>query len=187
MVLILAGGDGRRIGGGKPLRMLGGRSLIDRAVERAQAWSGDVRLSLRSPDQIGCAPLPVVVDDSAIEGPLGGIAAGLRAAGEAGRGLVLTLPCDMPFAPGDLRDRLQGSIGGAGAALAASEGQLHPVCALWRVEALDALNAYVRSRRRSLVGFAAAAGFVSVEWVGDPFFNVNDEAGLAEAARRLRS
>ena len=41
-IVILAGGAGRRIGGGKPLRMLGGVTLLDRALAIARAWSDEV-------------------------------------------------------------------------------------------------------------------------------------------------
>lgn len=38
-VVIMAGGEASRMGGGKPLRLLGGRTLLNRAIERAQGWS----------------------------------------------------------------------------------------------------------------------------------------------------
>jgi molybdopterin-guanine dinucleotide biosynthesis protein A len=41
-IVILAGGEGRRIGGGKPMRMLGGETLLDRALAIGRRWSDDV-------------------------------------------------------------------------------------------------------------------------------------------------
>jgi molybdopterin-guanine dinucleotide biosynthesis protein A len=170
-VVILAGGEGRRIGGGKPMRMLGGETLLDRALAIARRWSDDVLVADGSSDAPG------------IEGPLGGVAAALGLGGD-----VLTIPCDMPFLPADLPDRL-GRTGEA-AALAQSGDMLHPVCALWRARAGEGLAAYAASGRRSLRGFAEAVGYVAVAWDAkpiDPFFNVNDADDLARAEVLLKS
>jgi|SRR5436305_11084999 len=170
-IVILAGGAGRRIGGGKPQLMLGGLTLLDRALGIARAWSQDVRIADGTNDAPG------------IEGPLGGIAAAL-ALGED----LLTIPCDMPFLPADLPERLGARI--EPAVLAESGGRLHPVCALWRARAADGLAAYVASGRRSLHGFAEALGYAAVSWPIDPidpFFNINDQKDLARAEALLRS
>jgi molybdenum cofactor guanylyltransferase len=188
LVLILAGGDGSRIGGAKPLRQLGGETLIERAIKKAVAWSDAVRISLRHPDQIGPVGLPVIKDAPDLQGPLAGLGAGLRAALDAGRETLLTLPCDMPFLPPDYAARLRDACPLHGACLAGSEGHEHPVCGLWPVSAaLAALPAYAALGRHSLRGLAAAIGYSTVWWDGDPFFNINSAADLAEAERRLQN
>ena len=173
-IVILAGGEGSRIGGGKPQRLLGGQTLLDIALRRARSWSDDVLVAAREGGDIA--------DDPAIEGPLGGVAAALALGGD-----VLTIPCDMPFLPDDLPARLQSA---AAATVGASGGRLHPVCALWKAEARQALPAWLATGRRSLTGFAEAVGYEAVEWPVepvDPFFNVNDEVDLALAEAFLRS
>ena len=187
LVVILAGGEGQRMGGAKPLRMLGGERLIDRALRMAGAWSDDVRVALRDRRQIEGVDVPVLLDDPFIEGPLAGLRSALTAAREAGRETVLTIPCDAPFVPEDIVARLQTAIGTNGAALAASGPHLHPTCALWRTEALDLLPDYVASGRRSLIGFAELAGYAAVDWDSRRFFNLNRPEDLAEAERRLAS
>jgi molybdopterin-guanine dinucleotide biosynthesis protein A len=170
-IVILAGGEGRRIGGHKPLRLLGGETLLDRALKRARDWSDDVLVATGATDMPG------------IEGPLGGVAAALVSGGD-----VLTIPCDMPFLPDDLAERLGAPR--AAAAIAMSAGRLHPVCALWRARARLGLADYAASGRRSLRGFAEAVGYEAVAWEADPidpFFNVNDEEDLARAEALLRS
>ena len=120
LIVILAGGDGQRMGGAKPLRMLHGERLVDRALRMARAWSDDVRVALRDPRQIEGVDVPVLLDDPAIEGPLAGLRSALTAAREAGREMVLTIPCDAPFVPADLAARLEAAIGANGAALVRS-------------------------------------------------------------------
>ena len=171
-IVILAGGEGRRIGGGKPQLLLGGVTLLDRALRLARSWSDEVLVAARGGGDIE--------DDPAIEGPLGGLAAALALGGD-----VLTIPCDMPFLPGDLPARL---VSDKAVTLAASGGHLHPVCALWKGEALAVLPAYLATGRRSLKGFAEAVGYRAVEWPVEPFdlfFNINDLHDMATADRLL--
>jgi molybdopterin-guanine dinucleotide biosynthesis protein A len=187
LVVILAGGEGQRMGGAKPLRMLGGERLVDRALRMAGAWSDDVRVAVRDRRQIEGVDVPVLLDDPAIEGPLAGLRSALAAGREAGREMVLTIPCDAPFVPGDLAAELETAISTNGVALARSAPDLHPTCALWRTETLDLLPDYVASGRRSLIGFAELVGYAAVDWDSRRFFNLNRPEDLAEAERRLAS
>ena len=191
-VVILAGGEGKRIGGDKPLRLLGGKRLIDHVVEVARSWSDVLAVAVRHPAQAGEIEVSRIIDDPSIEGPLGGLAAALRYARESECEFLLTIPADMPFLPAELGPRLATEIAGARAAIAASGGALHPVCGLWSVGALDALADYLATGRRSLRGFAEAVGLRAVEWpveLVDPFFNINspEDLAAAESCLRLRS
>jgi molybdopterin-guanine dinucleotide biosynthesis protein A len=188
-VVVLAGGEGRRIGGGKPQRRLGGRSLIERALGFAGELSPHVALSVRVAGQ-GAGAVPELIDDPQLEGPLAGIGAALRFAEGRGLDQVLTLPCDSPFLPADLLVRLGAALApGKGAAIPSSGGRLHPICGLWRREVMARLADYAGSGRRSLHGFAEFVGCAVVEWSVqpvDPFFNVNSEEDLRRAERMLR-
>lgn len=191
MVLVLAGGEGRRMGGKKPERKVAGQRLIDLAIERASGWSqdavavaGDVPGSL--PSSVRCIP-----DRAGLSGPLAGLAAGLDDAAAQGFSRLLLMPVDTPFLPADLPARLGEALdlhGETACAMAASGGRRHPVCSLWRVaEALAHLSAHLATGDRSLHGFADAVGTVTVEWPSngepDPFFNINHPSDLALAER----
>ncbi len=187
-VAILAGGDGSRIGGGKPLVRLDGVSLIERAFDRARRWSEMIVVAARSADQLGPERLPWIADAKGIDGPLAGLAAALEWASRKGADRLLTIACDMPFLPDDLAKRLDDEIGACHAAVASSGGQLHPVCSLWRNATIYQFPDYVASGRRSLKGFAEHVGFAAVEWPADPadpFFNINRPADLAAAEAML--
>ena len=180
-VVILAGGDGRRMGGGKPQRLLGERSLLDRAVERARSWSKTVAISVRDRAQIGEAEVPMVLDPPGLAGPL----AGLAAARGLGCARVLTIPCDMPFLPDDLPSRLAATLPGHAAVLASAGGRPLPVCGLWTAEALAGIEEYAASGQTSLVGFARTIGFAIAELEDAAADNLNTPAELAAAAARL--
>ena len=187
-VAVLAGGEGSRIGGGKPLVRLGGRTLIERAFECARNWSNQAAVVIRSPDQLGEHDFPWIADAAGIEGPLAGLAAALEWACRLGADALVTIPCDMPFLPGDLPTRLLDEAGERDAAMASSGGELHPVCSLWRNAAIYQFPGYCASGRRSLRGFAEQLGFAEVAWPAaplDPFFNINSPADLATAEAML--
>jgi len=183
LVVVLAGGEGRRMGGGKPLRLFRGRSLIAHALDRARSWSPQVAVCVRSPDQVGPVAAPLVLDDPDIEGPLAGLSAALTYAREEGAARLLTLPCDMPGLPDELARRLdEALVPGVGAAVAACASRLHPVCAAWDVATQAHLPAYLATGRSSLRGFAEAVSMATVSWdtVSSPAFeNINTPVDLA--------
>lgn len=169
------------MGGGKPHRLLGERSLLDRAVERARSWSKTVAISVRDRGQVGAVELPLVFDPPCLAGPLAGLA--------AARGLacarVLSIPCDMPFLSDDLPGRLAAALAGHAAVLASAGGRLHPVCGLWTAEGLVGIEEYAASGQTSLVGFARTIGFAVAELEDAAAENLNTPAELAAAAARL--
>lgn len=187
--VVLAGGQGTRIGGDKPQRQLGGASLLARALDQARQWSGDIAVAVRDARQLEGHIATALIDNPAIPGPAAGLDSALVFARERGAGAVLTIAADMPFLPRDLCTRLTAGIGDATAAMASSGGQLHPVCALWRVATIKAVSGYLGGGRRSLKGLAETVGYVTVDWPTepvDPFFNVNTSRDLAEAERLLK-
>jgi molybdenum cofactor guanylyltransferase len=183
-VVVLAGGEGRRMGGAKPLARYGETTLIGRAVRLAQGWSPRVAVAVRTLDQLPeLAGARSILDAPGIEGPLAGLAAALGFARDCGGDRVLTLPCDAPRLPADLASRLADGLGGRLAAIAESAGRLHPTCGLWRTAAEAKLAAYLATGRRSLHGFAEHCGAATVNWTigpdGDPFANANTPEELA--------
>ena len=188
-VVILAGGQGRRIGGEKPLKVLAGQRLLDRAEHLASLWSNTRAVVVRATEQVEGTALTCVLDEPGLAGPLGGLLAGLRFADDAGCDAVLTIPADMPFLPEDLASRLNEKGVTAEAVLASSKARLHPVCALWPIRrTIDCFPDYLASGKRSLHGLAEVVGYTAVEWPVepfDPFFNINSADDLAEAEQLL--
>ena len=145
--LLLAGGQSRRMGGGdKALRLLGGRSLLERVIERLRPQTTALVLNANGdPARFAACGLPVVADSIPdFAGPLAGILAGLdwTAAHRSDCSLVASVATDAPFLPEDLVERLVQGMAAAGAELAcaASGGQSHPVIGLWPVRLRDELR-----------------------------------------------
>lgn len=175
--------------GGKPLRLLGGRTLLARTFDYARQLGFTVALSLRSQGQTPSnSELTVIEDRPNIEGPLGGVMAGLAWANSKGFNAVLTIPVDMPWLPQDLARRLIEEANGK-PSYASSAGKAHPICALWPVAKLDDAESYAAKGGRSLRGLLEILEARVVEWpVGDhdPFANLNDPIALAEAELQIQ-
>ena len=164
---VLAGGQASRFGSDKALAELGGRSLLDRAVDQLSGWCEDVVVVGREE-----APAPTLPDHPRPGmGPLGGIAAALRHARDAGFEAVLTIGVDSLGLPEDLVERLSPPP----ACLAAQ-----PVVGLWPVSAAaDVDDILAGSGRHSLRELAERIGARAVE-LSEPPANLNTPADLAD-------
>lgn len=184
-ILILAGGEGRRIGGQKPTRLLNGRSLIELAIQKAESYGANIALQLSHKGQLDLDRYPQIIDTPDIDGPLGGIASGLKFMQAQGYERMLTLPCDSPFLPDDLLTRLSDNITGSKkVAVAFSAENLYPVCALWNICHLPQIEENAKQQKLSLKGAAKDCGMIKVEWETspiDPFFNINTIEDLKTA------
>jgi molybdenum cofactor guanylyltransferase len=173
----------------KPELLLGGTSLIDRALGNAANMSEVVALAVQQkPSWPVREGIEHLYDEQADIGPLSALSSALSWGALRQSSHVLLVPCDMPFLPSDLLSRLADSIGDAAVAMVKSHGRLHPICALWSIAALSVLPDYAENSRRSLIGFAERLGMVEVEWAADPvdpFFNINTPDDLAVAQRLL--
>lgn len=188
-VVVLAGGQGRRIGGAKPIRLLGGERLVDRAIRTAQRYSSHVALSVGGETRLPDPGVPQIVDSQPGWGALGGVAAGLDFAVRGGLDRLLTLPCDCPFLPDDLLARLDAALEPhLSAAIPRSGDQLHVACGLWRVGVRSLVADYAAGGGRSLHGLAERVGHAAVDWPSepvDPFFNINRQEDLDRAEAML--
>jgi len=194
--LLLAGGQSRRMGGGdKPLRLLGGRPLLARIVDRVAPQVRRLVLNANGdPGRFAGFGLPVVADAVAgFAGPLAGILTGLdwAAAEVPDCPWVASVPGDAPFLPTDLVARLLAAVAGEGAdlACAASAGQSHPVVGLWPVRLRhDLRRALVDEDIRKVDRWTARYRLATVAFAADPvdpFFNANRPEDLVEAERWL--
>ncbi len=75
--LVLAGGPGRRMGGQKPLRKLGGRRLIDRALDTLGTVCPRLMVAAVDLADLAGLPVPIIRDRWPGQGPLNAIATAL--------------------------------------------------------------------------------------------------------------
>lgn len=190
--VILAGGEGRRMGGAdKASLRLGGRTLAMNALARLEPQVERVAISANGdPARLAALRLPVLPDDVP-QGPLSGVLAGLDWAAAQGATALVTVAVDTPFFPGDLAPRLALAAEGAAGciALARSGGRDHPTFALWPVGLRGALRDFLASGvSASIRRFAEGHGAARADFPDDGAFdNLNTPEDLARAEARLRA
>ncbi len=180
--VILAGGQGRRMGGvDKGLKLLRGKPMVARVAERFAPQVAEVIVNAnQNIDQYQVLGYRVVTDAiSGFAGPLAGLQRGLS---EAGHELVATVPCDSPFLPLDLVARLNGALEQEGAEIAVAKtgDQPHPVFCLVRRRVLPGLTAFLEGGGRKIDAWYASLRVVEVPFDDQPaaFSNINTSEEL---------
>jgi len=188
--VILAGGLGRRMGGGdKGLRELGGRPMVAWVIERLAAQVDELLINAnQNPERYAAFGRPVFPDQiSGFAGPLAGLHAALEAARHP---LVATAPCDSPFLPDGLVARLYAGLLATGADLAVARtfDQAHPVFCLCKRQLQPHLAAFLNSGQRQFALWYATVNTVEVAFddVAPAFANINTPDELARCTAQCQ-
>ena len=182
--IVLAGGQGRRMGGvDKGLALLRGKSMVAWVLERLAPQVGEILINANQNLDIYAGFGHRVVPDNVggFAGPLAGLHAGLAAAAHP---LVVTVPCDSPFLPPDLVARLRGAMGANDLAVARTGEQPHPVFSLVRRSVHEHLAKYLAGGGRKIDLWTAQHRCVQVLFDdAQAFANANTLAELAALGR----
>ncbi|GAB3418245.1 molybdenum cofactor guanylyltransferase MobA [Massilia agilis] len=193
--LILAGGRGTRMGHvDKGLQAFRGKPMAAHVLERLAPQVASVAINAnQNLDTWAGFGVPVWPDDTpGFAGPLAGLEAGMR---RATTDYVLTAPCDSPFLPPDLAERLFAALQAKGADLAFAATQEpgmlrqpHPVFCLVKTSLLPVLSGYLAAGGRKMDGWYKDLKAVEVLFDdADAFRNINTLDELDAAARRVGS
>ena len=183
--LILAGGMGRRMGGAdKGLVEFAGRPMVAHVIERLAPQVDQILINAnRNSERYAAFGYRVIAD--AIEGYAGPLAGLERGLAEAAHDLVVTAPCDSPFLPAVLVQRLHESMGAAGADLAVARtgDQPHPVFCLCKRRVHAHLRDFLDAGGRKIDAWYATLSVVEVAFDDQPeaFSNINTREELASA------
>ncbi|NDV12254.1 molybdenum cofactor guanylyltransferase MobA [Crenobacter caeni] len=188
--LILAGGEGSRMGGAdKGACQLAGEPLACHVARRFAPQVDALWVSANRGEALYRTLGEVVPDLAAYTsmGPLAGIASCAQRL-PAGA-LLAVAPCDTPCLPDDLVARLAAGLAAqpaAGAAYAVAPAGPHYALLLARERALAALPVYLARGGRAIRHWLATVHAIAVPFDDDAAFaNANDAAALAALAARL--
>ena len=180
--LVLAGGQGSRLGGSdKGLVPWRGRPLIEHVIERLSPQVDGLLISAnRNRERYAEFGHPVLADRiEGYAGPLAGLQAGLATCPTP---LLAMVPCDAPLLPLDLVARLDAvlSAENAAAAVATTEGRFQPTFLLCRRELAPALDAWLAANGRKMADWLREVGAVAVPFAdAGAFVNFNRPEDLA--------
>lgn len=185
--VILAGGQGRRMGGvDKGLTRLRGSPMVAWVIERFAPQVDELLINAnQNLDEYARYGYRIIPDEiTGYAGPLAGLHRGLAA---ASHDWVATCPCDSPFLPRDLVARLHAAAAAADAELAVARTgeQAHPVFALCRRSVLPGLTGYLAGGGRKIDAWYAALRMVEVRFDDQPaaFSNINTADELQKYER----
>jgi molybdopterin-guanine dinucleotide biosynthesis protein A len=182
--LILAGGKGTRMGSvDKGLQLFRGKPMVEQVLQRLQPQVGTLIINAnRNLDVYATFSVPVYPDEfSGFAGPLAGLHAGLS---HCETPYLLTAPCDSPFLPRDLVEKLSEALVAAEADIAVAvtgEGetrQRHPVFCLLSSHLKNKLadylskggrkmDAWFAMQREAEAYFADEVAFVNINTLED--------------------
>lgn len=186
--MVLAGGQGSRMGGvDKGLQPFRGRPMVAHAIERLAPQVDELLINAnRNPEAYARFGHRVIADEiEGFAGPLAGFERGLAHASGV---LVMTVPCDSPFLPLDLVERLRAALerDGAQLAVARTGDQAHPVFSLMRRTVHESLREFLSSGQRKIDRWYGALRVVEVAFddEAEAFLNINTREELADLEPR---
>jgi len=144
-LLVLAGGESRRMGRPKAWLEVGETTLLRWMVERLGPAFSEVMVSFAEPEQLeALVPYRLVFDRKHAAGPLAGIEAGLAVARHE---VTFAIACDMPYVTRAVAEMAVAAASGCDAAMPRVEGRPQPVCAAYRRSSLPAVTAALDAGR----------------------------------------
>ena len=186
--LILAGGQGQRLGGkDKGLVLLKNRPLITHVIERFAPQVGQLAISAnRNLSKYERFNLPVLTDASdTFEGPLAGILAGLRWCSDE---YLAIAACDSPLLPSDLVSNLFTAMtcDESDIAVASADGKRQPVFAILKSYLAESLAAFLATGDRKIGRWYDSQPISYVEFDdARAFTNINTARDLHRLEERL--
>jgi molybdenum cofactor guanylyltransferase len=188
---ILAGGKGRRLrGADKGMIVLAGRPLLVHVLDRFRPQVDNLIISANRHLEDYQRYCDRVVTDAAGDyaGPLAGIAAAIAAAETPH---LATTPCDSPFIPADLVERLWRALIETDAEISVvrTGARRQPVFALLRTELEGSLLNYLARGQHKIDAWYAEHRVAEVDFGADnaDFMNVNLPEDLVVAEQRVTS
>jgi molybdenum cofactor guanylyltransferase len=184
--LILAGGQGSRMGGvDKGLVLFHEKPMIAHAIERFAPQVSTLALNVnRSQSDYAAFNLPLISDElSGFAGPLAGLAAGMAHfrdhCGAKPTDWLATAPCDSPFLPLDLVSILLESAHSSEIAVARTPSGAQPVFALYQIGLLASLQSFLVSGKRKIDVWTAQHRTIHTDFADEnAFTNINTVAEL---------
>ena len=187
---ILAGGEASRMGGqDKGLIALNGRPLIEYVLAALTPQVARVIINANRNHAIYAQyGHPVIKDEfDGYCGPLAGMASCLRVVTTP---VMITAPCDSPFVPGDLVERLYQKMQEEEAEISVAHNgeRLQPVFTMMRNTVLDSLLVFLHQGERKIDKWFERHKLAVVDFSGQPdtFLNINTRDELARVEARLR-
>ena len=195
IIVILAGGQSRRFGGGyKTLYKLNNISILDRIIQNFKKLKMELVLNVNSnEDQFLKTGLHLIKDEHEnFQGPLAGIYSSMKWVLESRKNIewIFTSPSDTPFIDNNLVNKFFKTkyIDKTKIILANSYNKIHPVIGMWHISLFKSLEEFLIKENRKIMLWVEEQNYEILNFENkNYFFNINTQADLTEAIKIEKS
>ncbi len=195
ILLILAGGQSRRFGGGyKTLFKFNKISILDRIIQNFKNLEMEIILNVNSnEDQFLKTGLHLIKDElENFQGPLAGIYSSMKWVLENRKNIewIFTSPSDTPFLNKSLVKKFLSTDynNKTNIVIAKSSNKIHPVIGLWHISLIKSLEEFLANENRKIMHWVEGQNYEFLNFENKyNFFNINTQADLEEAIKIEKS
>ena len=190
-LVILAGGQSKRFGGGfKTLHKFNNASLLKRILDNFKNLNIDIALNINSDEKdFFDTGLNLIKDQTeSFQGPLAGIYSSIKWIVKNNKNIewVLTTPSDTPFLFEKIINKFFETDFNEKSKiiLAKSADKIHPVIGLWHVSLLNRLSHFLEKKDRKIMNWVNMQNYEILNFENENyFFNINTRSDLEEATK----
>ena len=191
IIVILAGGQSRRFGGGyKTLYTFNKISILERIIQNFKKLEMEIVLNTNSnEDQFLKTGLHLIKDElENFQGPLAGICSSMKWVLENRKNIewIFTSPSDTPFLNKNLVNKFLSTNynNKTNIIIAKSSNKTHPVIGFWHISLIKSLEEFLAKDNRKIMHWVEGQNFEILNFENkNNFFNINTQADLEEAIK----
>ena len=191
IIVILAGGQSRRFGGGyKTLYTFNKMSILDRIIQNFKKLEVEIVLNVNSnEDQFLKTGLHLVRDElENFQGPLAGICSSMKWVLENRKNIewIFTSPSDTPFLNKNLVNKFLSTDynNKTKIVIAKSSNKTHPVIGFWHISLIKSLEEFLAKENRKIMHWVEGQNYEILNFENkNNFFNINTKTDLEEAIK----
>ena len=195
IIVILAGGQSRRFGGGyKTLYTFNKISILDRIIQNFKKLEMEIVLNANSnEDQFLKTGLHLIKDElEDFQGPLAGICSSMKWVLENRKNIewIFTSPSDTPFLNKNLVNKFLSTDynNKTKIVIAKSSNKTHPVIGFWHISLIKSLEEFLAKENRKIMHWVEGQNYEILNFENkNNFFNINTQADLEEAIKIEKS
>ena len=195
ILVILAGGQSRRFGGGyKTLYKFNKISILDRIIQNFKKLEIEIVLNVNSnEDQFLKTGLHLIKDElENFQGPLAGIYSSMKWVLENRKNIewIFTSPSDTPFLNKNLVNKFLSTDynNKTKIVIAKSSNKTHPVIGFWHISLIKSLEEFLATDNRKIMDWVEQQNYELLNFKDkNYFFNINTQADLVEAIKIEKS
>ena len=191
IIVILAGGQSRRFGGGyKTLYKFNKMSILDRIIQNFKKLEVEIVLNANSnEDQFLKTGLHLIKDElENFQGPLAGICSSMKWVLENRKNIewIFTSPSDTPFLNKNLVNKFLSTDynNKTKIVIAKSSNKTHPVIGFWHISLIKSLEEFLAKENRKIMHWVEGQNYEILNFENkNNFFNINTKTDLEEAIK----